>query len=171
MHVCNVRTPSILAFPTTMVSTRRTKKPRQDAPEDVIPGNGGDDYDAEEESLGPPKARRPKPRASGKEASKEKGKQRRGRRNAGRLSKLPDMSLDILYEVSYGISSVTDDGVIMVLGVCRYSLLSTQWTYCECRGLARLFVPFSRASHRGRFGRPLSITSPSIDGHLRVPRT
>ena len=92
-----------LYLPTAMVSTRQSTKRRQTVREGAHLGDSGEDYDPGDESSGLPKARRPKPRASGKGTSEQKGKQRGGRRNAGRLSKLPDMPLDILYEVSGGI--------------------------------------------------------------------
>ena len=163
----DVHTSSILTSPPTMVSTRRSTKVRQVSLEDDNSGDRGKNHGPEEGS-GPLAAQRPKPRASGKAASKQKGK----RCNAAKLSKLPDMPLDVLYEVSYRIVFLTDDTVCNdAFGVCRFSLLSTRWIYCGCRGPAGPFVTFSQASRRDRFGKPLSTTYPKPGGHLHVPRT
>ena len=102
---------------------------------------------------------------------KENEKQPGRHHKVGGLSKLPDMSLDILYEVSPGIISVTDDGIDEdVFYISRYSLLSVRWIYCECRGPIKLSVMFSHISLRGGYGWPLSTTSPKPNGHHRVPR-
>lgn len=152
-----------------MVSTQQSTESYQVVGEGGPPGDSGEDYDPEESS-GPLAARRPKPRLSGKGAPKQKGKQCGGRRYVGRLSRLPDMPLDILYEVR--IISVTDHRVYDdPFGIRRYSPLSVQWNYCRCRGPTRPFAAFSQASHRGRFGEPLSTMSPWLGGHLRVLRT
>lgn len=67
---------------------------------------------AEKEATGSVMAHGHKPEALGKVASKRKGKQPKKHRDEGGLSKLPDMPLDILYEVRPGVNSVTDDGRI-----------------------------------------------------------
>ena len=103
---------------------------------------------------------------------KENEKQPEGRRGAGKLSMLPDMPFDILYEVSRGSIFVADNGIHEgAFGTCRYSLMSIRWIYCECCRSTKLFVMFSHASPRGVYGWPLSITSPKPNGHLRVQRT
>jgi hypothetical protein len=115
------------ASPVIMVSARRNTKPPQITQGGVSSGGSGGDYGLEKEGSGSVIARRTKSRASGKASSKQKGKQPEGRRNTGKLSKLPDMPLDVLYEVGYGINSATDDGVDDdAFGVRRYSLLSTR---------------------------------------------
>jgi len=77
--------------------------------------------------------------------------------NAGRPSKLPDMPLDVLYEVSYTIVSADDDmrdGY--AFDVYRYSLvhpvdlLRVSWAN---------IVAFSQTKPRGRSGYSLSATS------------
>ena len=88
-------------------------------------------------------------------APKENEKQPEGRRDAGKLSMLPDMPFDILYEVRHGNIFVADNGIYEdAFGTCRYSLMSVPWIYCECRGSTKLFVIFSRASPRGGYGWP-----------------
>ena len=167
----DVHTPSIFASSTTMVSKQSTKLHRI-VREDLPSGDSGEDYDPEEKGSGHSMAQ--KPRTSAKATSKQKGKQRGGRRNVGKLSKLPDMPLDILYEVSHRIISVTDDhnGVYDgPFGVCRYSLSSIQWIYYGCHRQARHFATFSQASPRNTFGKPLSITFPRPKDHPRVLRT
>jgi hypothetical protein len=103
-----------------MVSTRQSTKYRRG---DVTPGDSGEDYCSEEGS-GSIAVRGPKSRTSRKATSKKEGKQPVKRRRAGKLSKLPDMPLDILYEVSYGINSVDGGEVDDGFGVCRYSVSS-----------------------------------------------
>ena len=135
-----------------MVSKQSTKLHRI-VREDLPSGDSGEDYDPEEKGSGHSMAQ--KPRTSAKATSKQKGKQRGGRRNVGKLSKLPDMPLDILYEASHRIISGTDDhnGVYDgPFGVCRYSLSSIQWIYYGCRGQAMDFATFSQASPRNTFG-------------------
>ena len=142
--------------------------------EDLPSGDSGEDYDPEEKGSGHSMAQKPKPRTSAKATSKQKGKQRGGRCNVGKLSKLLDMPLDTLYEVSHRIISVTDDhnGVYDgPFGVCRYSLSSIQWIYYGCHRQARHFATFSQASPRNTFGKPLSITFPRPKDHPRVLRT
>ena len=77
-------------------------------------GDGGEHHrpeKAEKESTSSVTVREPKSRASRKAATKRKGKQPDKRRGEGDLSKLPDMPLDIMYEVSLRISPVTSDGI------------------------------------------------------------
>ena len=150
-----------------MVSTRQSTKHRRG---DASPGDSGEDYCSEEGS-GSVAVRGPKSRTSRKATPKQKGKQPGKRRRAGKLSKLPDMPLDILYEVSYGINSVDCDKVDDGFGDCRYSVSSIRWIYCGCRGPTKPFIAFSHASPRGTFGWPLSITSPMLNDPLRVLRT
>ena len=81
------------------------------------------------------------------------------------------MPLDILYEVSPGIVSVTDDGIIEeAFAVCRYSLLSVRWIYYGCHGPTKPFVTFLPTSPRGEYGWPLSVISLQLNSHLRVLR-
>jgi hypothetical protein len=67
--------------------------------EDVSSGDSGEDYDSEE-GLGSVTRGGRESGASRIVTSKQKGKQPEKRRNAGKLSKLPGMPLDVLYEVS-----------------------------------------------------------------------
>ena len=114
----------------------------------------------------------PKSRALGNTTSKQKGGQPRKHRDAGKLSRLPDMPLDIMYDVSCRIVSVACLGISdNVLNIHRYSLLSARWIYSEYRGPTGLFVTFSQTRLRGWFGWPPSITSLRFDGHLRVLTT
>ena len=89
-----------------MVPAGRSATSRQVIREGVPLDNNSENYNPEGEGSDPSMTRRPTPREG---TSKQKGKQRGGRRNTGKLSKLPDMPLDILYEVSYRTISVTDD--------------------------------------------------------------
>jgi len=91
-----------------MVSTRQGRKPRQVIRESTPSGDSGEDHDPDEERLDPVTARRPKSRAPEQITQKQKGKRPEKRRNARKLSKLLDMPLDVLYEVSYRFTSVTD---------------------------------------------------------------
>jgi len=134
-----------------MVSTRRSAKLRQNASS----GDNGTDYhpELEEGGSGPLTARglRFESRSS-RRALTQKGKQPERCRITGRLSKLPGMPLDVLYEVrrsQFCHRRRRDDDMF---DVYRYSLSSTRWIYCGCRGPARPFVTFSPASPRGRFG-------------------
>ena len=70
--------------------------------EDVSCGDSDEDYDPDEKRSRPATERGSKSRASKKVASKQKGKRPEKRRKAVKLSKLPDMPLDILYEVGHG---------------------------------------------------------------------
>jgi len=137
----------------------------------VSSGDISKDYDLEKwSSASLPAPRGPKSRASGITTSKQKGKQPGKRRDAGKLSRLPDMPLDVMYDVSYRIVSVASGGIISdnVLDIYRYFLLSTRWIYSEYRGPTGPFVTFSQTRLRGWFGSPLSITSPRVHGPLRV---
>ena len=141
------RSLPLLLLP-AMVSTPQGAKPQ-----DLPFGDSGEVHRSEEADPDPLTARRSgKPRAPGKVTSKQKGKRREGRRNAGKLSKLPDMPLDILYEVSHRIIFITGDSAYDVFGVCRYYLLYSQLIYYGYRGPARPFVTSSQTSSRGRFG-------------------
>ena len=160
--------PTTIPTPSTiMVSTRRNAKIHQ-----IVQGVPCDDSgeDCDHDGLGSSSvtAQRPGSRAPKKAVSKQKGKHR----IAGKLSKLPDMPLDILYEVRHRIYSVALDGLNHdAFDVYRYSLLFTQWTCCGCRGPARPFVTSSRAIPRNRFGYPLSKTSLGHNAHLHALRT
>ena len=92
----------IFPSPTIMLSARRNTKVHRTVQEDVSCGDSNKDCDPDEECSRPVTERGSKPRASKKVASKQKGKQPEKRRNAGKLSKLPDIPLDILYEVGRG---------------------------------------------------------------------
>ena len=132
----------------TMVSSRSTK-PHQVVREDSPSGDGGEGCGPER---GPSSVttRGPKSRASRKATStQQKGKQPERCRNVGRLSKLPDMSLDILSDVSYRVTPVTDEMDDDAVGIRRYSLLSTQWTYCAYHGPTRPFTVFSQVLEMG----------------------
>lgn len=130
-------------------------------------------YDLEKWQAAPfPAPRGPKSRASESITSKQKGKQPGKRRDAGNLSRLPDMPLDVMYDVSYRIVSIAggpacDDPS----NVCRYFLLSARWIYCEYRGPTGPFVKFLRTRLRGWFGSPLSTISLTLNGLLRVLMT
>jgi len=130
------------------------------------------DDDLEEQGSAFITARGPKSRTSENATLKQKVKRSGKRRDAGKLSKLPDMPLDVLYDVSYIIVSIADDEVSdNAFAVCRYSLLFTQWIYCECRGPTKPFVAFSQTSPRDRSGSPLSMASRRLNDPLRVLRT
>jgi len=141
-----------LYFPTIMVSTRQGTKSCQIVQDDPS-GDNGEDYGPEEEGSGSIMTQESKSKASGKAVSKQKGKQPERRRGTGRLSKLPDMPLDVLYEVRRTLGPITNCGISGdVFDTCRYSPSSTLWICCGCRGPARPFVTFSPASPRDRFG-------------------
>ena len=78
----------------------------------VSSGDSGKCWDPEEGGSGSVPARGPKSGASRRVASRQKGKQPEKRRNVGMLSKLPDMPLDIVYEVSSGIIPITDGRIL-----------------------------------------------------------
>lgn len=94
-----------------MLSVQQKKKLRQTTHGDVSYDDSDEDYDPEEGGSRSvtEKGSESSTKASRKTASKRKGKQPEKRRNAGKLSKLPDMPLDILYEVSYTAYSITKD--------------------------------------------------------------
>ena len=78
-----------------MVSTRRTGKTRKIAEETLSPAGSGDEY--EEGTPGPSKTRGAK---RSRTTKKTRGSKPQGRRRGTvNLSMLPDMPVDILYEV------------------------------------------------------------------------
>ena len=160
--------PPIFASP-IMASAWWNTKSLQIAQGDVYSGGGGKHYNPEKEGSGSVTAQGPKSGTSRKVASRRKGKQSEKGRNVGMLSKLPDMPLDILYEVSSRIISVTN-GRISDDASGRYSLLFTRWIYCECRGPTRPFVAFLRTRPQDKSGWPLLTTSPKLKSHLHVLR-
>lgn len=84
----------------------------------------------------------------------QKGKQPEENRNMGQLSKLPKMPLNVLYEVRHKVDPFAGDTVDHAYSgrLYRYSLSFTRWTCCLCRGPARPFAKFSKASFQDRFG-------------------
>lgn len=91
----------------------------------VTSGDIGKDEDPEKRGSAAFSARGPKFRVSGNTASKKKWKHPGTRRDAGRLSRLPDMPLDVMYDVSYRIASIAGGGVYdNLMDLYRYSLLS-----------------------------------------------
>jgi hypothetical protein len=78
-----------------MVSTRRAGKARKIAAEVSSPADSGDEY--EEGTPKPNKTRGTKRARTSKTTSKDK--QQEKRRKKGKLSMLPDMPIDVLYEV------------------------------------------------------------------------
>ena len=156
-----------------MASARRNATLPQIPQGGVFSGDSGKAHDPETKSSGSATSRGPKSRASRKAASKQKGKQpNKRRRNIGKLSKLPGMPLDVLYEVSHRIISDPDDGVCdNVFGIYRCSLFSTRCISCKYRGPTKPFTTFSQASPQDRLGGPPSITFQWPNGHLRVLRT
>ena len=131
-------------------------------------GGSGKYYSPEKGGSGSVTARGLKSGTWRKVASRQKEKQPEKRHN-GMLSKLPDMPLDVLYEVSFRIISVTT-GMIYDDAFGRYSPLSTRWICCECHGPTRPFVASSRTSPQDRSGYPLLTTSLKPKGRLRVLR-
>ena len=162
-------TPSVFAS-SIMVSAWWNAKSPQIAQGDVSPGGSGKYYDPERDGSGSVTAQGPKSGASRKVTSRQKGKQSEKRRDVGMLSKLPDMPLDILYEVSSRIISTTD-GRVYDDAFGRYSLLYTRWIYCECRGPIGPFVTSSRTNPRGRSGKLLLTISLKLKGRPRALRT
>lgn len=81
-----------------MVSTRRSKKPRQATEEGAPSGDSGKDSDPDER-LGPVSPHRPESKVLMK--ARQKGKRPEKRRNAH--SNSPDVPLDVMYEVIYGL--------------------------------------------------------------------
>jgi len=159
----------IFTSPTIMLSAQRNTKSRQIFREDVSSGDSDEDYDSGDDSRSVTTGGN-KPRALRTTTLKQKGKQPQKRRYAGKLSKLLDMPLDVLYEVSHRTDSFTKDRIDNPT-LHRYSLSFTRWTYCGCRGPARPFAMFSRASPRDKFGWLLSTMSPRLDGHPHVLRS
>ena len=132
-------------------------------------GGSGKHYGPEKDGSGSVTAQGLKSGTWRKAASRQKEKQPEKRCNAGMLSKLPDMPLDVLYEVSFRIISVTTS-TIYDDAFCRYSPLYTRWIYCECHGPTRPFVASSRTSPQDRSGYPLLTTSLKPKGRLRALR-
>lgn len=62
-------------------------------------GGSGECYDSEGEGEGSVTKREARSKVSRKPTSKQKGKETAKHREAGKLSKLPDIPLDVLYEV------------------------------------------------------------------------
>ena len=73
---------------------------------------GGVDYDPEKQGSGSvkPRPEGPKSKTPGTE---QEGKQSRKNPSAGALSVLPDMPLDVLYDVSCRIVSIADEKRVM----------------------------------------------------------
>ena len=140
----------IFTSPTIMVSAQRNTKSPQIFQEDVSSSDSDEDYHSAEDSRSVMTGGN-KSRTSRTTTSKQKGKQPQKRRYAGKLSKLLDMPLDVLYEVSHRTDSFTEDGIDNP-ALHRYSLSFARRTYCGCRGPARPFVMFSRTSLQDKFG-------------------
>ena len=81
--------------PTPMVSTRKTRKSRKPAEESFAPADSGDE--CEERIPEPGKARGTKRAKTAK--TTVKGKQKEKHRKKAKLSMLPEMPIDVLYEV------------------------------------------------------------------------
>jgi len=96
-----------------MVSAQRSSKRLRTARNGRSSGGGSGDQEPgpEASGLSSGKTRGPKSGASGAAAPKENGKQPWRHNDVGELSKLLEMPLDVLYEVSPGIVSVADDGI------------------------------------------------------------
>ena len=75
-------------------------------------GGSGECYDSEGE--GSVTKREARSKVSRKPTSKQKGKQTAKHREAGKLSKLPDMPLDVLYEVKDRILSSLTTGSMII---------------------------------------------------------
>ena len=96
-----------------MTSARWNGKSPQAVQSGVSSGVIDKDYDLEKRSSVSDIARAHKSRSEGKDISKQRGKQPGKLRNAGKLSKLPDMPIDIMYDVSYSLMrfvSIASDG-------------------------------------------------------------
>ena len=121
---------------------RCTKSPR--IARGVVPSSERSrSHDPDKEGSGSVTTQGSRSRDPRKATLKRKWKQPEKLRNAGKLSKLPDMPLDVLYEVSYRTIPATDDGRDDdAPRVCRYSVLFTRWIYWECHGPTRPFVTF-----------------------------
>ena len=91
-----------------MIPTRGNTEPPQ-AVQGCVSCDDTEGYDFKEESGSSTTCQRPKTRAPRDLTSNEKEKQPERRRNAGKLSRLPDMPLDILYEVCHRTCSIALD--------------------------------------------------------------
>lgn len=92
-----------------MIPTRENTEPPQTVQEGVF-CDDTEGYGYTEDSGSTTACQRPKPRAPTRDlTSNEKEKQPERRRNAGKLSRLPDMPLDILYEVCHRTDSIALD--------------------------------------------------------------
>ena len=107
-----------------MPPARQNTKSRQIAQDDAFRGDG-EDYDLEEGGSCSVTKRGSKSKAPRKVASKWKGKQSEKHNNVGKLSKLPDMPLDILYEVSYRTSSETEECLLTTIHSAFTDVLSS----------------------------------------------
>ena len=103
-----------------MVSTRRAGKARKIAEEVFSPADSGDEY---EEGVSEPSKTRGTKRARIPKAT-YKDKQQGKRRKTAKLSMLPDMPVDILYEVRGSLLCHTS----LYEVAPRYFLSSTQET-------------------------------------------
>ena len=83
-----------------MVSTRQAAKTRESAEEGSPPADGGDEY--EEHAPEPNKTGGTKRARTAK--TTVKGRQQEKRRKKAKLSMLPEMPVDILYEVRGSLS-------------------------------------------------------------------
>jgi len=90
---------SSFRFPAIMDSVQRSTKP-PDIAQDLPFGISGEDHGPEERSSSSITARGQKTTASRKVTSRGGGEQPEECRNVGELSRLPDIPLDILYEVT-----------------------------------------------------------------------
>ena len=93
-----------------MLPARPRSKSCQTFREGVPSDNGDEDYGPKDASHSVATRGR-KSTAPTTATLKRKGKQPGKRRNAGKLSKLPNMPLDILYDVSHKVDSFTDDRI------------------------------------------------------------
>ena len=103
-----------------MVSTRQAGKSRKIAEKDFSPADSGDEY--EEGTSEPSKTRGTKRVRTSKTTHKDK--QQGKRRKTAKLSMLPDMPVDVLYEVRGSLLC----HISRYLEVPRYFLSSTQET-------------------------------------------
>jgi len=95
-----------------MVSTRRNTKPREVTQEGASFGNSGEVHHPGEHSR-PASIPSSKSKASITLISRQKGKQLEKRRSVGKLSKLPVLPPDVLYEVIYGPVHIADGVLLM----------------------------------------------------------
>jgi len=97
---------------------------KQIAQDDVSRGDGDEDCDSEEGGSRPVTKIGPIPKVPRKAASEWKGKQPEKYRDAGKLSKLPDMPLDILYDVSYRTNATTEESLLTTIHPVFADILS-----------------------------------------------